>query len=49
MFSSDITADKLFNDPQLLAQYLDDISLEIEVPYTERQASLSKIENTCIL
>jgi len=31
-----ITTERLFNDPQLLMQYLDDIAVEIQIPYEER-------------
>jgi len=41
-----ITAERLFNDPQFLIQYLDDLTMEIQIPYEERNELFKNQEIT---
>jgi len=41
-----ITTERLFNDPQFLIQYLDDLTMEIQIPYEERNELFKNQEIT---
>jgi len=41
-----ITPDRLFHDPQLLTQYLEEIAIEIQTPYEERNELFKNQEIT---
>jgi len=36
MIDAEITAESLFTNPQMLSKFLDDISVETQVPFIER-------------
>ena len=42
-----ITPERLFSDPLLLTQYLEDIAREIQIPYEERNELFKNQEITC--
>lgn len=47
MFGLDITAERLFSDPQMLTLCLEELSSEIEHPYVERKEIPTDVEMQC--